>query len=352
MSELVLKIGGLTYSGFESVHIHRSMLEISGAFVATIENFFHNDNVTPMKMGSGVILEINGVKVLDGWIDKLPTLYGSNYDRIEIHGRDKTGDLVDCSYDSQTNEWKNQSIRTLVTNLCLQHNITVNVDSTATTDALKIIETYKATEGFPISELIIELCRDLGILPLGVGDGALTLTKSSSLTSRDSIVLGENARTGRLVQSNENRFSSYKVKGYGVGDDNKSLSDYIECSGDFSDPVISRIRPKVLFAEGITNSSKCKDKAIFEARVRAGLSRAIIYEVPDWVQSNSRPWEINKLVRVKDDYSFIDDTMLIVTLDFIYNEKGEGEITKIMVVDRNTFSSSQSPIAIKTRFDV
>lgn len=352
MSELVLKINGLAYSGFESVHIHRSMLEISGAFAVIIDNFFHSDNVTPIKMGSGVTVEINGKKVLDGWISKMPISYGANYDRLEIHGKDKTGNLVNCSYVSNVNEWKNQSIKTLITNLCLPQSIPVTVDNTAITETAKIIETYKSSEGIPVSELIIELCRDAGVFAMSIGDGKLTLTKDSSIRARDSIVIGENARTGFLVQSNENRFSDYIVKGYGISVDSKTLPDYISPFGSFSDPIIKQYCPKVLFSEGITNSSKCKDKAIMEARIRAGLSRAIIYEVHEWVQINNKPWQVNTLVRVKDSFAFIDDTMLIVSLDFVYKEDDGGDITKIMVIDKNAFSSSQQPITIKTRFDV
>ena len=353
MSELILKINQIAYQGFESVHIRKSMFDICGGFVVSTDNFFQGGTSSQeIKMGQGVKIEINGTQILDGWVDRMPVDFGRNHDRLEIYGRDNTCDLVDCVWDESPNEWKNQSIKNLIKTFCAKFGITVITDNTALTETELKMETFKANEGIPISELISELCRDIGVLAISKGDGYLTLTKATTLKyATDAIIVGGNAEGGRLLQSNEDRFSSYKVKGYGIGNDNKALGDFIECSGEFSDPIISRERPLVLFAENQTTSNICRKKAIWEARIRAGLSRAIIYIVDSWAQSDDKPWQINKLVKIRDDFSGIDGTMLIAAIDFIYDEDDGGDIAKIMCVDRNTFSLSEDQINIKTRFD-
>ena len=353
MSELILKINEVNYSGFDSVHIRKSMLDICGGFAVSVDNFFHGGTTAQeIKMGHGVKIEINGSQIIDGWIDEMPIIFGRNVDRIEIRGRDNTCDLVDCCWDETPNEWKNQSIKNLIKTLCNKFSITVIIDDSAQSEVETKIETFKASEGMPISELIFKLCKDRGILPISKGDGFLTLIKAtSSEYTNDAIIVRANAEGGKLVQSNINRYSVYKVKGYGIATDNKTLQDYIECYGEFSDPIISRERPFVVFSENASTNFLCKKRAISEARIRAGLSRSVIYNMDGWVQSNDELWEKNKLVKIEDNFTGINDTMLIIATDFIYNEDDGGDATKLMCVDKNTFSLSEDVINIKTRFD-
>jgi len=351
MAELVLKINNVSYKGFEQVQISRSMLNICGGFVVSANNFFQGGtNSQQIKIGQGVKIEIDGQLVLDGWIDKMPIEYGENTDNIEIYGRDKTSDLVDCCFDFTPNEWKNQTVGNLIKNLCNPFGIAVEVDNTATTESNIKVETFKANEGIPVYELISELCRDQGILPLCYGDGKLTLTKAGGNYADDSIVDGINILKGKLLLDNEDRYSSYKVKGYGIGTDEKALADFISCFGEFSDGIITRTRPYVEFAESVTNNGQCKKKAISIARLKAGLSRANVYSISNWIQTTGKVWKINKLVRVKDRFAGIDTTMLIFSVDYTYYEEG-GDITQIMVCDKNTFSLSENEITIKSRFD-
>lgn len=354
MSNLILKINKISYSGFESVHIRKSMLNICGGFAVATDNFFQGGtNTQEIKMGYGVKIEINNKQILDGWIDEMPIRFGKDYDRLEIRGRDNTCDLVDCCWDYTPNEWKNQSIKNLIKTMCSKFNINVIVDNSAQIEVENKIETFKASEGIPVSELINKLCRDAGILPISIGDGNLTLTKSSEVEyANDAIIVGGNAEGGELIQSNLNRFSVYKIKGYGISTDNKTLRDYIECYGSFSDPIITRERSFLTFTDNTTSSFFCRKKAIAEARIRAGLSRAIIYRVDNWVQSNNTPWEINKLVKVKDSFTGTDDSLLIAAIDFVYDENDGGDTAKIMCVDKTTFTLSEEAIKIKSRFDV
>ena len=354
MSELVLKINNISYKGFEQVYISRSMLNMCGGFVVSANNFFQGGTTSQeIKMGHGVKIEIDDQQILDGWIDKMPIRYKGREDNIFIYGRDKTCDLVDCTFDFTPNEWKNQSVRNLVKNLCNPFSISVEIDNTANSESETKVETFKANEGIPVYELIAELCRDHGILPLCLGDGKLTLTKATTNNySDDAIVEGINILTGDILQSNIDRFSSYEVKGYGVGNDNKALDDFVSCSGSFEDSIITRIRPYTIFAENATNKGQCKKKAISEARLRAGLSRANIYTVSGWVQKSGKVWKINHLTRIKDRFSGIDDTRINCSVDYIYDESDGGDVTQIMVVDKNTFSLSENEITIKSKYDL
>ena len=217
MSDLVLKTNGAAYSGFEAVHVHRSMLEISGGFALYIDDFFQGVTNPKIKTKFPVTLEIAKTKILDGHFDDIWVNYGHSHNYLELTGRDKTGDLVDCPFDATPNEWKGQSVKTVIENLCKPFNITVTVDPSASIEAGKVLDSYSVDEGIPVADLIIPICRDSGILPLNYGDGKLTLTKSGSKKSRDKLTVGKNVEAGRVGATNSNRFSNYTVKGYGIG---------------------------------------------------------------------------------------------------------------------------------------
>jgi len=214
------------------------------------------------------------------------------------------------------------------------------------------IESFKANEGMPVFESIAELCRDNAILPLSYGDGYLTLTEmSTKVKANDAIQLGVNTIGVSLRQSDRDRYSSYKVKGQGIGNSNKSLAVFTEPMGQAVDEAVSRYRPMVILAENSVDSGQCKNRAQWESRIRAGYSRMLSYTVEGWTQSNGAVWDINMLVRINDNFMDIDDTYIISDIDFIYNALENEKITEIGVVHKDTYKLSGTENLIKTGFD-
>lgn len=353
--QLALKVGGKTYAGFESVQILQNMFSISGAYALSTENYFHkekNKKGSNLKLGAEATLEINDTPMVTGYIDEMPIKYGDNYNNVEVKGRDKTGDLVDCTYTETPSSWKNQTVRNIIRNLCSPFGIRVTVDDSATSEVSQQLEVYAANEGIPVAELIMDICRDVGIMPIACGDGKLCLTKAGVKNASDAIVPGDNARSAVAHYSDERRYSKTVVKGQGIGTDNKGIADYTECTGEFEDPTITRYRPRTVFADNITNNDKCRKRAIWEARIAAGLSRAVTYTVHGWLQGNGKPWKPNLLVHVNDELIGIDDTMLIYKTNMFYDEEDGGDLTDISVIHKDALSLSTSELNIKSeRFD-
>jgi prophage tail gpP-like protein len=351
VSDLVLKINDIEYRRFDDVAITISMDSISGSFGVSVMNFFKGgSSAKDIKMGQSIIVEIDKQPVINGYVERMPVRYGKGFERMDIIGRDVTCDLIDCSFDFTPNEWKNQTVGNLIKNLCTPFGISVVIDSSVIAQANTVVESFKATEGETVFEQIAELCRDHAIIPLSLADGKLTLTKATTdKYTTDGLIQGVNIIGGYLDQSNDNRFSSTKVKGYGIGTDNKSVADYVSCMGSFSDSVITRTRPTVIFAETLTNTKQCQNKAKFEARRRAGFSRIEDINVSGWTQSDGKIWDINKLVNVDDYYTGYKQAMLINNVRFIFNERGE--ITTLSVVDKDTYNLSDNSINIKSKYD-
>lgn len=349
-----LRIGENEYTSWNQMRVDTSMQTIAGSF-GFLSNDFSTGNSSSkwkIKKGDAVTVFIENQTVVTGYIDSIPIEYGGRRFNIQFIGRDKTCDIIDCTYAESNNEFKKQTRANIIRRLLEPFDIDLIIDSSAATAANVKIDSFKANEGEYIYEMVAEICRDAGILPLSYGDGKLTLTKSSTTRkATDPIQFDANATYGKLIQDDSKRYSDYIVKGYGIGSDNKQLTDFIEPSGNCADPIITRYRPLTVFADRATDTGKCRDRARWEARVRAGYSRGIIYHVPGWMQSDGSIWQINSLVTVYDKILGIDATQFLISAVSYILDDDDGAYSALLVVDKDTYSGSAAEIDIKTGFD-
>lgn len=351
-TEVYLRIGNIDIEGWDNFNIRKSMDEMTCTFGFSANDFSNGDfSKWIIKMGDLAEIYFDNTLICTGYIDTIPVEYSGVNKYIQFIGRGKSSDLIDCSFNRIQNEWKNESALNIIKALCAPFGITVDVDSSVSSVVTSSIAEFKATEGEYVYNLINELCKDLNILPLDSNDGKLKLTRATTTDfTNDPIQSSNNVSLGSLMQSNVNRYSSYTVKGFGIGIDNKKTTDYISPSGTVNDVVVIRDRPLVLFADRPTDSGRCINRANYEAKIRAGNSRSILYEIPGFKQSNGDIWDINKLVKVQDTLFGIDDTLLISEIDY-KGDQEQGESVFIKVVDKDTYSGTAGDINIKTNFD-
>jgi prophage tail gpP-like protein len=352
MADVFLRIGNNDIEGWENLHIRKSMNEIACSFGFSTSDFsVGNFSKWGFKIEDVGEVYINDTLICTGYIDEIPVEYTSDNHFIQFIGRGKPSDLIDCNFVESTNEWKNETALNIIKALCSPYDISVEVDTTVTNVVSELIPEFKASEGEFVYNLINELCKDLNILPFDNPDGKLKLMRATTNDyTNDPIQFDGNTSKAKIIQSNVNRYSQYIVKGFGIGTDNKTLEDYIIPSATVNDTIVTRYRPLVIFADRPTDKGKCENRANYEARVRAGNSRGIIYEIPSFVQTNDEVWQINKLTKVKDDNLGIEDTLLISEIDYIESPT-EGQKVMINVVDKDTYSGTTDEINIKTGFD-
>lgn len=360
MDNFHLDVGNYDYVNWSHMRIKKSMLYMAGEFSFETFDYTEGDwDKWKLKMGDEAKAVLGNTTLCHGYIDMIPMVYGEGEFSLQFAGRDKTADLVDCTYEEENNEFKNQTVLAIVRKLCSPFNITVSVEDSANSPAYTKISTFKASEGVFVSDLIIDICRDVGVIPISLGDGKLTLTKGTGTgKTNDPIQYNVNASKAMFIQSDRDRYSSYTAKGYGIGNDEKTLSDYITPSFTVTDSVVSRNRSYTLFMDRESDTGRCKTRARWEARMRAALSRYPKYKITGWTQSNGDIWEMNKLVKVEDSLLGISDTLLIIEAEYLYDvtedDRGnqQKEISTLLtVVDKDIFTGGAADINIRTRFD-
>jgi prophage tail gpP-like protein len=355
MSDIRLKVNGLSYGGWTSIRVSQSMDQICGTFgFASSDKYPGKPANWRILMGDYCEVSVEGTTICSGYVDDLPISYDAESHSLQIGGRDKTADLVDCSFVdpiNNVNEWNNQTILKLIKNICDSFGISVTVHSSVASDLTETIKKFAANEADTAFDSILRLCKHRAVLPLSYGDGKLTLTRAGTKRAVDTLELGVNILSGDLSQSNKERFSKYIAKGQGNEVSSLDLASITEPYGEATDEIVTRYRPFVILAEGETNTGDCQALARFEARNRAGRSRSLNYTVQGWAQSNKKPWELNSTVRVRDPNFSIDGTKLISAIDFSYDDVN-GELTILTLVDKETYELREEPIElIKTKFD-
>jgi prophage tail gpP-like protein len=355
--EIVLEVKGKKYGGWTEVTVKKSMFNITGAFGFRSTDIYPGDaGKWDIVLGDVCEVKINDQTLITGYIEDIPITYSNNRHSIQMGGRDKTGDLVDCSFIEDAAEWKSQTVASIIGALCAPFGIDVVVDESAAVQAnaqvsSERVDSFVANQGMSIFEIIVPILKDKAILPVSYGDGKLTLTRAGITEAKDNLEFGTNIKAGSINQSNRDRFATYIVKGQSKGDDFKTdTSIYVHPSGIHTDEVITRYRPLIILPDEPLLSGDCLKRAKWEASIRAGKSRQINYEVQGWTQSNGEIWPLNALVRVKDSFLGIDGTLLIAAISFTVGDSGT--TTNLTLVDPQTFELLEAPIkTIKTKFD-
>ena len=343
MNAVILKSKGKTFSMWKEATIKKSMLEICPTFWLYTTDFSRGDlSQWEYKLGDECTIEICGKVVITGYIEDViarTTKNGGNF--IEISGREKICDLIDCSYNGDSKEWKNQNVGTLIQNICRFFSIDVFSEQAVEGRLREIVPMFSVSDGTTAIDHIVRLCNSVGVLPISKGDGKLTLAEGTkTVFATDKIDRAANILETHVRLSNKKRFSEYTYRGQGKNNEDGTISDWTQCTGKFSDSLIKRERPFSGFIFLLANSGKCEMAAKWKAHIAAGLSRIVLYTIPSWDQSDGTLWEINNLISVKDSVYKISDTKLIIEVEYLLTENSIKTI--ITVADKNTFSTASS----------
>ena len=218
MNSIILKSKGKSFSVWKDATIKKSMREICPQFWLYTTDFSRGDlSQWEFKLGDECTLEICGKVVLTGYIETITartTKNGGNF--IEISGREKICDLIDCTYNGDNKEWKNQNVGTLMRNICRFFSIDVFSEQSVEGRLREIVPMFSASDGIPAIDHIVRLCNSVGVLPYAKGDGKLTLTEgTTTVFAKDKIDRTSNILETQVNISNRKRFSEYIYKGQG-----------------------------------------------------------------------------------------------------------------------------------------
>ena len=303
--KIQLIANGKKYQGWQNITINRSMLSIADTFSMSI----YNGDEIDINGGDSIQIFKDGVPFLTGYVDTYKLSIADSKRPLQISGRSKSCDLVDCNI-VENKQYINSTPLQIIEDLINVFDLTVS--SSLTLDTIELFET-KNNETF--FNAINRLCKQTNTLPISDEYGNITITKNENNTS-DIVLKDEDLLTLDFSQDYSNRYSSYTYRKEAIVTD---VTDFTS-----EDEDITRYRPFVdTNSEDRTNEDLANWKNNNSKAKSLNLSCSL----------NSWDYDINTIISF--DTEIVKGSFLIK--DISYSKGDSGTISRLTLVDKGLF---------------
>lgn len=331
--EVVVSVNGRTYRGWKSVSITRSMEALSSAFSISLTDIWSpNGENWPIVPGDAITIELGGKTVLVGFVDDAQPDEQFDSRTMQIVGRDKLMDLVDCSENITPGQFRNQTALQIAQRMVKSFGLGVRADVSVGDR----FERFAIQPGETAHNTISRAAEKRSLLPISADAGeTVLLTQAGNLRAADSLILGVNIKGVSARHSMKNRFSEYTIKGQSnvIGSVWGAPSAFA-MKATAKDEAVLRFRPKVIQGGGDNSLAEMRRRVQYEASVRAGKATRVTVVMNGWRQTDGELWPVNALTSVKAQTGIqVDQEMLIAGTNFILENGGAKTVLSIIRPD-------------------
>lgn len=332
-NQVEIRVGGKRYGGWKSVLITSSIEQVARAFALEVtENFPGNTAFTALQTGELVQVYIGEDLVCTGYITSTPIRYDDKTITVQVQGKSRTVDLVDCCPPSAAyappaasanlwsevkgksgkaqaspstaakpqTSWKNLPAGRIIEELAKPYGITLTISAESNE-----VKTHTVNPGETVFESIKRLITKDNLVLTDDEAGNLVLVEPGGAgQATDALELGGNILKASARFDASARFSHYVALGQHAGTDEDFGRTAAEDKGIAVDPEVTRFRLKVLKDSGQASTKTAGARARFEANFQAARFRAVTYTVQGWRQSDGSLWRPNTKVIVRDQTLF------------------------------------------------
>lgn len=320
-----LLVGGRAYAGWKRVEIQRSIEQIAGGFVLELTQRWPGIDAAPgLREGLPCQVLLDGDVVVTGYIDMFEPELTDSSSSIRVEGRDRTGDLVDCSAIHKGGQWSNASLERIVRDIAAPFGIPVVLQDGLSQGAA--FKTFALEDGERAFDAIDRACRLRSVLCSSTPLGEIWLGEAGDTETGVTLEEGVNLKRISATHSWKDRFSRVIVKAQTAGDDESWAQGAAQLKSEATDEEIDRYRPLVLQAEQGDNRAVLSDRAAWEVGVRMGRGKRGKAVVVGWrMGKDGREgglWQPNTLARVVSPRMNLDLDVLIVACAYTLTEQG------------------------------
>jgi len=331
-----LTVNGTAYGGWKSINIGRSIQQVAGTFSLAVSDRFPLQQISwPIREGDECTVEADGEVVITGNVDKRSPEFDAKAHTLSVEGRDKTGDLVDCSVFLPTWELVGLKADAIVKKLCTPLGVKVSIGAGVTIPAARA--KFALNPGEKAFDAIDRICRLSGLLPISDGRGGLILSQTGVTRCATALVQGQNILSARGTYDATGRYARYVVRGSNTGSDDDFGESVAAVSAEAKDDGARAVRILYIRPEGTVTLAQAKERAQWEAATRAARSGVVSVTVQGWRQSaGGALWPINALVHLESSFVGIDADMIISDATFGLDDSG-GTVTTMNLVRPDAF---------------
>lgn len=339
--DVQLLVDGVIYGGWKKAGVTRAIDAASGTFSLSVTDRWSPDS-QPVKINPGSSCEIRvaGEVVITGYVDLVRPSFSAADHTIEVQGRDRSADMVDCSAVHKPDEWKNLTVLQLAEKLAKPFGVSVKAE----VDVGAAIDLVKLQQGETALEALNRHAKMRKLLVMPDGKGGILLTRAGVRRAAVELVQGQNILDASGTLDWSERYSDYIVKGQAGFKETTDGETESHVTGSAKDPAITRYRPLLVVSDTETTAATAAERAKWEANTRLGKAAQATITVQGWRQTaGGALWEPNMLVAVKSAWLGIDGEMLIRQVTF--DKSSGGTTTQLEIISPQAYAPE--PIGTK-----
>ena len=323
--------GWAAYEGWLQSEVDRNLEALAGTFSIPIS--LVPGNPPWIHRGDAVRVRIGSKVVITGYVLAAEPFYRKGDCGMRVVGRDRTGDLVNCSAIYKGGQWRNVKVDRIIKDIITPFGLELVVD----VDLGDVVKDFKLGHGETALDAVARAARLRGILVTRDDAGRVLLTKAGKKLFKGSIVRGQNVIAMESVGSDEQRHSQYFVYGQC-----NTVEDFDQARGlkaSAKDVEITRYLPLVINADGNTTQAELQTLADHTARVRRGHSMGFRYTVEGWT-FQGEPWPLNERVAIYDDVAGLDGAEWLICSVKQTCDLKEGDVTELLVRPKEAYDTA------------
>lgn len=321
MSDLVLRVNGKDFAGWQSIRVTRSIESIAGSFDLSVSDRW-SEQGQPWQIleEDECTVLIAGQKIITGYVDRRSIRLSASDHSLSVKGKDKAGSLVECSAKLPHWEYLNTSVLTFVTRIAATFGIPVTLQAGIKLGAAPSKLTIEPGE--TAFDAIEKACRHAALLAVSDGHGGILLCRAGT-TRASAIVEGKNLLAVSAEFDVAGRMAKYFVLGQHQGSDKLPDATAASIEATATDLTVKRTeRILVVRPEGDVTPAQAKQRAQWEATVRAARGDAVSVTVQGWTEPDGTPWPVNAFLRLRSPSIGVDADLLISEVTFNMDETG------------------------------
>ena len=338
LDEVTVTVGGTAYGGWTETSIDTSMDTMAAGFKLTLTERWPGQPQRQMvKAGDKCVVAIGGEPVVTGIIDEVEIDLDGSTHRISADGRSMGGQLADCSAVAASGSWTNLSLEAIAAQIATPLGVRVVADSSTA----PVFAKFALQSGESCWDAIDRMARQRGLIGVSFADGSVHLVAPKPGPASVTLTEGVHPFKINARHKTSDRFATYIAIGQASGNDQHYGAAVAHPKALATDAGMPLPRTLVIVAEDQATPASLQARAQWEANVRAAKAQRLTLTLPRWRQPGGALWAIMQLVRVVAPSAWIDDSLMVVKVNFVSGSGGKNAVLELARPEAYT----QEPVA-------
>jgi len=342
--EVTLKVNGAAWKGWTSIRITRGVERCPSDFAVAVTELYPDTAGIDIKPGDPVVVMIGTDPMITGYVDRYNASIDPQSHMVEITGRGKCQDLVDCSALFDGMQISNSTTLGIAQLVAKRFGITV----TSLDGDGYLIPQFNSVLSETPYQIIERTGRYSGLLAYEGRDGNMILSRVGKLSMASGFVQGVNVQAARFGWSIDQRFHEIIVVMNAINTVFAQLSGAAMPVGlsaantiaKVTDDAIRAARLRIVVSEqGFQGIDLSVTRANWEKARRMGRSFVVTLTTDSWRDSAGTLWAPN--AKVKLDLPALkvppDLDWVISEVSFL-KDQSRGTVAELTMMPSQAFS--------------